>query len=75
MLQHCDAVTDGPCAVLASEVAEAFPESKVILCVRDDEHVWYRSYEKSRDVSDLEFRFFKLCRVFVSTYSYLGWNG
>nr|CAB3262677.1 uncharacterized protein LOC100181739 [Phallusia mammillata] len=62
MLQYCDAVTDGPSAVLAPEVAQAFPESKVVLCVRDNEHVWYKSYEKSRDTLNWNFfvQFFRL---------------
>ena len=43
MYKDVDAVTDGPPNVFFGEILEAFPDSKVILMVRDNEETWARS--------------------------------
>src|SRR5699024_173281 len=42
LLGHCEAVTDQPCALFATELVKAYPEAKVILNYRDV-HAWYGS--------------------------------
>ncbi|XHG07983.1 hypothetical protein AWENTII_011115 [Aspergillus wentii] len=42
LLGHCEAVTDMPCAVFASELIKAYPEAKVILNHRAVDS-WYKS--------------------------------
>uniref|UniRef100_H2YF19 Sulfotransferase n=1 Tax=Ciona savignyi TaxID=51511 RepID=H2YF19_CIOSA len=62
MLAHCEAVTDGPAAVLSAEIFKTFPTCKVILCVRDNEDVWFESYRRNRDTLNGNFllRFMRL---------------
>ncbi|CAK8690936.1 unnamed protein product [Clavelina lepadiformis] len=48
MFKYCEAVTDGPAALLSVELSRAFPESKIILCVRDVEE-WFESYSDCRN--------------------------
>ena len=43
MYKGVDAVTDGPPNVFFGEILEAFPDSKVVLMVRDNEEIWARS--------------------------------
>ena len=44
VFQGVDAVTDVPPAYWFEEIAEAFPEAKVILTVRDSEDAWLKSW-------------------------------
>lgn len=50
MYRDVDAVTDRPPAFWFQEISEAFPDSKVILTVRDSEEDWLKSYTKLNDV-------------------------
>lgn len=47
LLGHCMAVTDVPCILFWQELASTYPESKIILTVRDNEEQWYRSFMAS----------------------------
>lgn len=47
LLGHCMAVTDVPCAVFWEELMDAYPDAKVILNVRDNADVWYKSFMAS----------------------------
>nr|XP_002126498.1 uncharacterized protein LOC100181739 [Ciona intestinalis] len=68
MLSNCEAVTDGPAAVLAVEIYKAFPTCKVILCVRDNEDVWFESYKRNRDTLNNNF-LLRLMRYISPTVS------
>jgi len=46
MFENVDAVTDNPAAYFWDEIHAAFPESKIILMMRDSEDDWARSMEK-----------------------------
>ena len=43
VLGHCDAVTDQPACLFATELLDAYPDAKVILNRRDDVEAWHRS--------------------------------
>lgn len=43
MYKDVDAVTDAPSNVFFRDILEAFPDSKVILTVRDNEEIWAQS--------------------------------
>ncbi|MEV1026439.1 sulfotransferase family protein [Streptomyces sp. NPDC050264] len=45
LFDGCTAAVDGPCAVHYEQIAEAFPDAKVILTVRDAESWWRSTYD------------------------------
>ena len=55
VFQGVDAVTDVPPAYWFEEIAEAFPEAKVILTVKDSEVVWLKSWQEHLRVIQLPF--------------------
>ena len=44
LLGHCMAVSDVPCISFWRELMDAYPDARVILTVRDNPDVWYRSF-------------------------------
>lgn len=44
LLGHCGATTDAPCMVFWKELAEAYPDAKVILVEREEES-WFKSWD------------------------------
>mmetsp|Transcript_60371 Transcript_60371/g.140611 ORF Transcript_60371/g.140611 Transcript_60371/m.140611 type:complete len:268 (-) Transcript_60371:97-900(-) len=56
LLRHnVSAVNDEPLCMLYKELADYFPESKVVLLVRDSAEQWYKSFEH---MQDLQFKYF-----------------
>ena len=55
VFQGVDAVSDVPPAYWFEQIAEAFPEAKVILTVRDSEDVWLKSWQEHLRVIQLPF--------------------
>ncbi|CAK8680414.1 uncharacterized protein LOC143463088 [Clavelina lepadiformis] len=49
MYEDVDAVADVPPCYYWEEIYKAFPDSKVILTLRDDEESWFRSYLRQSD--------------------------
>lgn len=45
LFDGCRSAVDGPCAVYYEQLAEAFPDAKVILTVRDAESWWRSTYD------------------------------
>lgn len=50
MYARVDAVTDAPAFLVFEEIFHAFPNSKVVLMVREDEEVWLKSWLKTVQV-------------------------
>ncbi|KAI1176578.1 P-loop containing nucleoside triphosphate hydrolase protein [Nemania sp. FL0916] len=47
LLGHCQAVTDTPCHVFWRELLDAYPDTKVVLSVRDSPEQWAASMQAS----------------------------
>lgn len=47
MYEDVDSVTDNPACYYFKEIFQSFPESKVILSLREDDGVWYESYMRT----------------------------
>ncbi|XP_031559252.1 uncharacterized protein LOC116295545 [Actinia tenebrosa] len=50
MYANVDAVTDSPAMYFFEEIFHAFPNSKVLLMIRDDDEVWLKSWLKTCEV-------------------------
>ncbi|XP_078490451.1 uncharacterized protein LOC100176603 isoform X2 [Ciona intestinalis] len=46
MYENIDAVTDLPGCIFWDEILKAFPEAKVVLTMRENEDVWYKSFKR-----------------------------
>ncbi|EDO38865.1 predicted protein [Nematostella vectensis] len=69
MYKDVDATTDSPACFFYKEIFEAFPDSKVILSVRENEETWQKSLLKTKEVIDsvLDSPVIKLCQHVTPT--------
>nr|XP_002125112.2 uncharacterized protein LOC100185828 [Ciona intestinalis] len=65
MYETVDAVTDLPSAFLWEEILKAFPDSKIILTIRDNEDVWWNSALKQ--AKQLDNPVYSFTRMFSPT--------